>query len=134
MSRMVYGNLAAKHEYETRYKKEKVIRYRKVSVRHGLPVKEKLTYLLLVVLFVAISGVLLSRYAYVAELNYKVLGAKSEIANMEKEIELLQLKVAELSSPDRILKIAEEMGLTQQEGNVKTVRVAALSKAQKAGD
>jgi len=134
MSRMVYGNLAVKQEYETRYKKEKVIRYRKVSVRHGLPVKEKLTYLLLVVLFVALSGVLLSRYAYVAELNYKVLGAKSEIANLEKEIDLLQLKVAELSSPDRILKIAEEMGLTQHEGNVKTVRIAALSKAQKAED
>ncbi len=125
MSRMVYGNLAIKPEY-TPSKRERVIQQRKVMIRHGLPIKEKLTYLLLIVAFVAISGVLLSKYALLAETNYKVQDVKAKITNVQKEIDLLQIEVARLSSPDRIEMVAQEMGLTQRDGNVKTVRVASL--------
>lgn len=128
MSRMVYGNLALNPEY-TPKKKEKVIQQHKVTVRHSLPMKEKLTYLLLVVVFVAISGILLSKYALLAETNYKVQEVKTQIASLQKEIDLLQIEAARLSSPERILLVAEEMGLTQREGNVKTVKIASLPDA-----
>lgn len=125
MSKTVYGNLAVKPEY-TPVKRERVVHTRKVTIRHGLPIKEKLSYLLLVVVFVAISGILLSKYALLAETNYKVQAVKAKITNVQKEIDLLQIEVARLSSPDRIETVAQEMGLTQREGNVKTVRIASL--------
>lgn len=129
MSRMVYGNLAIKPEY-TPAKKERVVQQRKVTVRHSLPIKEKLSYLLLVVVFVAISGILLSKYALLAETNYKVQDVNRQIASIQKEIDLLNIEVARLSAPDRILLVAEQMGLTQRDGNVKTVKIASLTETE----
>lgn len=125
MNRMVYGNLAVKQDY-TPKKTKKEIQQHKVTVRHTLPISEKLTYLLSVVIIVAVAGVLLSKYALLAETNYRVQEVKADIAGMQKEIDLLQIEVARLSAPDRIMAVAEEMGLTQREGNVKTVKVASI--------
>lgn len=125
MAKIIYGNLAVKPEY-TPQKQKVVVQRRTVKVRHGLPVKEKLSYLLLVVVFVAVSGILLSKYASLAETNYKVQEVQSKISAIQKEIDLLQIEVARLSSPERILLVAEQMGLTQRDGNVKTVKIATL--------
>lgn len=125
MAKIVYGNLAVKPEYSPQ-KQTVVVQRRTVKVRHSLPVKEKLSYLLLVVVIVAISGMLLSKYAMLAETNYKVQEVQLKIASIQKEIDLLQIEVARLSSPERILLVAEQMGLTQREGNVKTVKVASI--------
>lgn len=138
MNRMVYGSLAMKPEYapkrtERTESQQTVVQKRKVTVRHGLPLGEKLTYLLLVVVFVGISGILLSKYALVAETNYKVQDIKSQMTSVQKEIELLNIEVARLSSQERILNVAANMGLTQREGNVKTVRIASIPE-EKIGD
>lgn len=125
MAKMIYGNLALKQEYIPQ-KQKVVVQRRTVTVRHSLPVKEKLSYLFLVVVFVAVSGILLSKYALLAETNYKVQEVQSKISAVQKEIDLLQIEVARLSSPERILLVAEQMGLTQREGNVKTVKIASL--------
>ncbi|CCQ98185.1 exported hypothetical protein [[Clostridium] ultunense Esp] len=94
--------------------------------------KEKLAYLLLLAAMVVVAGFILSRYAMIAEENYQIEKMKREIADIEKESEVLRIQVAELSSPERILKIANEMGLTRRDGNVATVKIAGLEKADQA--
>lgn len=42
-------------------------------------------------------------------------------ASIEKENERLQLEVTNLSSPERIYKIAKEQGLDMRKGNVKVI-------------
>jgi cell division protein FtsL len=127
MSRIIYGNLAVKPVLRQMQPVQKKGKKKKIVVKHGLPLKEKLTYLFLVVVFVAVSGILLSRYSYIAEVNYNIQEVKNRMIEVQKEIDLLQIQHAELSSPERILKKAEELGLTQHAGSVKTVRAVSLS-------
>lgn len=123
MSRSYYGNLALMPQ-ETREPKTRTPKKRKVTIHYALPLKEKLAYLLLLGAVVIVAGLILSRYALIAEENYQIEKIKQEITDVQKENELLRLQIAESSSPERILKIAKEMGLTKQDGNVATVKIA----------
>lgn len=123
MSRSYYGNLALMPQ-ETREPKPRTPKKRKVTIHYALPLKEKLAYLLLLGAVVIVAGLILSRYALIAEENYQIEKIKQEITDIQKENELLRLQIAESSSPERILKIAKEMGLTKQDGNVATVKIA----------
>lgn len=123
MSRSYYGNLALMPQ-ETREPKTRTPKKRKVTIHYALPLKEKLAYLLLLGAVVIMAGLILSRYALIAEENYQIEKIKQEITDVQKENELLRLQIAQSSSPERILKIAKEMGLTKQDGNVATVKIA----------
>lgn len=124
MSRSYYGNLALKPQETREPKPLPRPKKKKVTIHYALPLKEKLAYLLLLGAMVIVAGLILSRYALIAEENYQIEKIKQEITDIQKENELLRLQIAESSSPDRILKIAKEMGLTKQDGNVATVKIA----------
>ncbi|MBE3554751.1 MAG: cell division protein FtsL [Thermicanus sp.] len=130
MSKIYYGNLAVKPQESPAYKtaQKAGTKKRKVVIHYTLPLKEKLAYLLLLAAMVVVAGFILSRYAMIAGENYQIEKMKREIADLEKESEVLRIQVAELSSPERILQIANDMGLTRRDGNVATVKIAGLGK------
>ncbi|MCF6093597.1 cell division protein FtsL [Microaerobacter geothermalis] len=103
------GNLAVVQGKKRKSRAEK----RRVTIIRSVPVGEKLLYLMMVILFVIVSGMVLSRYSQIAELNYQIQETKKQISAVNEEIANLQLKVAALNSPERILEIAEKKGMTQ---------------------
>lgn len=128
MSR-IYGNLALKPEENRMVKPaSKSRRKKKVTIHYAIPLKEKMAYLLLLGAMVVVAGFILSRYALIAEENYQIEKIKREIADIKKENEVIRLQVAENSSPERILQIAKELGLSKWEGNVATVKIAGSAK------
>ncbi|WP_082732413.1 cell division protein FtsL [Tepidibacillus decaturensis] len=72
------------------------------------------------VLFVVIlAGFIISGYAQISEYNYSIQNLEKSIAKTNEENDTLQLKIAELSAPERIIKIAqEELGMALNEEQV----------------
>ena len=99
------GNLA--YQLQEKEPVKKVIATKKAK-KSPMPLKEKLFYLVTVIFVVAISSIVISNYAQIVEYNYTIQKQEQEIKNTQLENEQLQLKIAELSSPERILSIAEE--------------------------
>ncbi|MGD9677914.1 MAG: cell division protein FtsL [Vulcanibacillus sp.] len=84
-----------------------------------LLVKEKLAYIMLIIVLVILAGMVISGYAILAENNYKIQELKNSIILINKESENLEMEIAELSSPSRILRIAqEELGMTLDESRI----------------
>lgn len=118
-----YGNLAVKMNQERNpvqqtQKKETA----KVSVKYGIPVEEKLLYLLSVIVIVCISGFILSRYALISQYNYQIEGIKESVKKTQEQNSSLKLKVDELSKRERILDIAQrELGMTNKNTSVRVL-------------
>lgn len=56
-----------------------------------------------------------------SKVNYEVESKKEEIAKETKSNESLQMKINELASLDNLEEVAENMGLSYTNSNVKTV-------------
>lgn len=91
------------------------IKYRKRTIT----MQEKLFYIFSIFIVVGLASIVISGYAIIAENNYKVQELKKSIAKINQETENLEMEIAELSSPSRILKIAyEELGMTLDESRI----------------
>lgn len=123
MSRNHYGNLAVQMNQEkvqSHVKEPKQIG--KTTVRHSIPMEEKLLYLLSVMVIVCISGFILSRYAFISQMNYKIENIKENTIKTQEENSSLKLKVDELSKRERILDIAQrELGMTTKNSTVRVL-------------
>lgn len=123
MSRNHYGNLAVQMNQEKtqlRVKEEK--QPVMTSARHSIPMDEKLLYLLSVIVIVCISGFILSRYAYISQMNYKIENIKENTVKTQEENSSLKLKVDELNKRERILDIAQrELGMTMKNSTVRVL-------------
>jgi cell division protein FtsL len=64
---------------------------------------------------------LISNQAEIYQVNKDIQGVQTSINEIEKVNSDLQVQVSELSSYDRIYKIATQMGLVKNENNVKVV-------------
>lgn len=119
-----YGNVAVQYQNEKKKRPEK---HRKQSqqpkvapVRHGISTGEKLLYILFIIIVVTVLSVLLTRYATISQLNYEAQYLEKESVKIEERNSTLQLEVASLSAPERIIAIAQEEGMTL---NKSTVRI-----------
>lgn len=125
MSRHQYGNLAVQmnqQPVQQRKQPQKQPNQRKGASPYGIPMEEKLLYLLSVIVVVCVSGFILSRYAAISQMNYEIEEMKMTIQQTEELNASLKLKVDELSKRERILKIAqEELGMTSQNGAVRVL-------------
>ncbi|WP_339062299.1 cell division protein FtsL [Tepidibacillus marianensis] len=109
------GNLA--YQLKEREVVQKTIRT-KVK-RITIPVQEKLIYLVAVLFVVSVASIIISNYAQIVEYNYSIQKQEQFIKKTQMENESLQLKIAELSSPERILAIAEnKLGMKLNEQQV----------------
>ncbi|RKD24093.1 cell division protein FtsL [Ammoniphilus oxalaticus] len=123
MNRHQYGNLAVQlNQQQVQPRVEQPNRKEPVSP-YGIPIDEKLLYLLSVIVIVCISGFILSRYALISQMNYEVEGMKVAINETQEQNSSLKLKVDELSKRERILKIAqEELGMTSNNSTVRVLK------------
>jgi len=117
-----YGNLAVQIKQEQTLETKKKSKVEKVAVKYGIPVEEKLLYLLSVIMVVCISGFILSRYALISQFNYDIENTKEVINSMHEENSSLRLKIDELSKRERILDIAQrELGMTMKNSTVRVL-------------
>ena len=118
MKRYNDGNLAVdiqrKRQPETR-----TIQKKKIVVRYGISGKEKLSFFIAIIFLVFVSLLILSRYSEVSKLNYQIVGMQNDIKNLHDQSNQLKLQIDSLSTPERIRSVAQEMGLTGNEGTVK---------------
>ncbi len=83
-----------------------------------MPIEEKMFYLFSVIFIVVLASVVISGYAQLAEYNYSIQKVEKSITDIKKENEELEIEIASLSSPDRILEIAQnklEMSLNEEQ-------------------
>lgn len=129
-----YGNVAFK--YKKKQQQVSGTQNRKQPQHHPEPKRfsalEKLIYLLSVVFVIGVLGYILSLKATIAQINYEVQALERSKADIEERNAELQLQVAELSSPERILDIAiNKLGLNIKETPVKILSVGEKKNAHR---
>ncbi|MCR5787526.1 MAG: cell division protein FtsL [Bacilli bacterium] len=82
---------------------------------------EKFMYLLLALLVVAIPVAKVCTQAILSESNIKVEKLKKDITKQQRYNESLSMKISELASLENIENIANELGLSYNNDNIKTV-------------
>lgn len=115
-----YGNVAVQYKKRPEKHREQRQQPKVAPVRHGISTGEKLLYILFIIIVVTVLSVLLTRYATISQLNYEAQYLEKESVKIEERNSTLQLEVASLSAPERIIAIAQEEGMTL---NKSTVRI-----------
>ena len=82
---------------------------------------EKLMYLLLLFIIIAIPVGKVCTQAILSESNIKVEKLKKEINKQQKYNESLNMKISELASLENVESIANELGLSYNNDNIRTV-------------
>lgn len=111
-----YGNLATVPKPKTRTRQIK----RKIVHKKGLPVKEKLLYLGTVILFVLVTSVVLSNQAKLTEINVEIQQLEQQMTQVEADIVNLEAEARKLRDPERIKRMARELGMELHPQNVRT--------------
>ena len=82
---------------------------------------EKFMYALLAVMILAIPVAKVCTQAILSESNIKVERLKKDINKQQRYNESLSMKISELASLENIEAIANELGLSYNNDNIKTV-------------
>lgn len=90
---------------------------RKVKLLKG----EKLMYGILVLMILAIPVAKVCTQAILSESNIKVERMKKDINKQQRYNESLSMKISELASLENIESIANELGLSYNNSNIKTL-------------
>jgi cell division protein FtsL len=115
--RFGYGNLAvAQPQAKPRQHAKRTVA---VRTRTRLSMGEKLAYLGALLAVLATLVFLLDRQSQIVENNYQIQALQKQIAQTREENVALQLKIAELSSPQRVYAIAKKYGLVANDGAVR---------------
>ncbi|WP_199618976.1 septum formation initiator family protein [Paenibacillus alkalitolerans] len=113
MSAYINGSLALdERRRESAAEKTKKAVRKKVQRAKSIPTPEKLLYLFAVIMFCAVAGIVVWRYAMIFEMNTRIVQIESEIRQLEKENTALKNEVAKLQDPQRLIETGIEMGLT----------------------
>jgi cell division protein FtsL len=118
MSYYYRGNLAL----EVQKEKQPVKRTKQSKVAHpSITLGEKLTYLVLLFVFVAGCVLIGWRYVQISQLNYTIQMTKQEISRIQSENSTLQSEIEQMSNRSRIVTEAEKMGMVTSKDNVKVL-------------
>lgn len=82
---------------------------------------EKLMYILLLILMIAIPMFNVFTSSMLSETNTKVERLKNKIAKQEEENQSLEMQIDELASLDNIKVIAKQYGLSYINSNIKSI-------------
>lgn len=109
-----YGNLAVREERQPQQQKKQQQRSAPQQAsqarRRGIPVGEKLLYLLTVFVCVAVAGLILYRNANLYEMNRTIQTVTSDYETAASQTKELQREADKLKDPARISKLAAEKG------------------------
>ncbi|CEH32108.1 hypothetical protein AM501_28295 [Aneurinibacillus migulanus] len=120
------GNLATRIEQKPK-PKQRTIQKKRVTIRPGISSGEKLLYFFVVIALVIVSTFLIARYAKISHYNYQILETKQEVKKVTEQNGELHAKIDELSKPERIRSIAEQMGLTKLDDTVRVFKGGTAS-------
>lgn len=109
MAEYMHGSSALKQnrQEQVRYKEKQTIVYRAKSI----PMKEKLIYLMMIVLCVAIAGTILWRYAQIYKMNNQIYQLETSIRQFETENTSLKQQIDKMNDLSLIKQGAEQNGL-----------------------
>lgn len=112
-----YGNLAIREE---RKKAQPASRQSGQQApqprRRTIPVGEKLIYLLTVMLLVAVSSLIIYRYANLYQLNREIQLTNNQYEDAVQQTKELQREVEKLKDPSHIQAMAQQLGLQPLDG------------------
>ena len=94
---------------------------KKIKKKLKLSRFEKILYTVTILLLVFSPVMSIFVKSALSKVNYEVESKKEEIAKETKSNESLQMKINELASLDNLEEVAENMGLSYTNSNVKTV-------------
>ncbi len=109
MAKYVHGNLATKPIVEQGMHIQEPQRRLKSGIKKN--VSERSLYIIMVLIFVIVSTIVISRYAAVYELNIRTDELEQQLKVLKKENDVMKLKITQLSNPHTLLKDAEKIGL-----------------------
>ncbi|WP_377889357.1 cell division protein FtsL [Alkalihalobacillus sp. R86527] len=117
------SNLAYKYQQQHSEKQQVEAQKKAVYVQRGRITKgEKLLWMMLSIAVVAASIIMISNYASIYNINTSIQQVEVKQQAQMKQNEELQVKVTELSAPDRIIDIAEEkLGMQLNDQNVEVI-------------
>lgn len=93
----------------------------KVKKRVKMSKFERLLYSLAIFLLVLAPVSIVFSKATLSKINFEVEKTKKEIAKQKKTNESIAMTIDELASLTKIQKVAEEQGLSYNNGNIKSV-------------
>lgn len=113
MSIYTNGNLAVKYE-------EGKLPNKKIKTKNNfISGREKMFYMFLLLFTIIIASTVISGYASITQSNYELQEVKQAINTVKQENEDLEMQIAELSSPERIINYAqEELGMSLEEDQI----------------
>jgi cell division protein FtsL len=127
MAAYIHGNLATDERTNHRIRYE-VTKHKTVK-KSAIPQAEKLLYLFSILIFVVVSGILVSRVTESYENNYKLQEIEFQIESLSEQNKTLQLKISELQSPERIMDIAQnQLGMVRSDSQVHLGQNATVTK------
>ena len=94
---------------------------KKIKKKLKLSRFEKILYTVTILLLVFSPVMSIFAKSALSKVNYEVESKKEEIAKETKSNESLQMKINELACLDNLEEVAENMGLSYTNSNVKTV-------------
>ncbi|HWL27173.1 MAG TPA: cell division protein FtsL [Ureibacillus sp.] len=93
----------------------------KQAKRKQITAKEKVLYLAFVIVVSLLAVTILHKQSSIQQSTIEIQKIQSQITEISKQNVDLKVKVAELSTYDRIMEKAKSLGLTLNEKNVKVV-------------
>lgn len=84
-------------------------------------------YFFVVIALVVVATFIIARYAQISDYNYQILETKQEVKQITEQNGELHAKIDELSKPERIRSIAEQMGLTRLDDTVRVFKGGTAS-------
>lgn len=96
---------------KTKGKQKRKTRTSEYTISHVS--REKLLYLVVVIIVVALSVVVITGYAVIAESNYQLQKLSKSLEVLAQENTGLEIEINKLRAPERIMGIAQqELGMT----------------------
>jgi cell division protein FtsL len=109
LAKYVHGNLAVQEPYQQEEQQRKPRSKSRKRLKNYLG--ERGFYMLLIVIFVAVAMLVISRYAAVYKLNLQAEELQAQIKLMQYENNELKLKVSQLADLKTIREDAKTIGL-----------------------
>jgi cell division protein FtsL len=113
MARHVNGNLALKEQVG----QEQLVHSPKPKRgrRNRNNLSERTLYIMMIIVFVVVATIVISRYAAIYELNLRTAQMQTDIEKLQSENNDLKIKMTKLADPESIMKDAQLMGLRELE-------------------
>lgn len=117
------GSLARKYQQQNHTEQLQQEQKRKLLKKGKVTKGEKGIFLLYATILLGLVALMIANQARIYSTERDLFVLENEIAKQTQVNDALQLQVIELSSPDRILKIAtEQLGMTLDDNKVKILQ------------